>query len=83
MLYRGCGPEHAAKFGLAWTPNINTARLFARLRGSGAAVYAHRAEPGELLLYAHNGPEGDDGYDEYVLDPAYLYSGNVKLVERL
>jgi hypothetical protein len=38
--------------------------------------------PGELLLYAHIGPEGD-GYDEYVLDPAYLYSGNVVEVDRL
>jgi hypothetical protein len=46
-------------------------RLFARLTGPPAAAYAHLAEPGELLLYAHVGPEGD-GYDEYVLDPDYL-----------
>jgi hypothetical protein len=44
----------------------------------------------KLKPYAHSqvviGPEHDpegDGYDEYVLDPAYLYSGNVHEVERL
>lgn len=57
-------------------------RLFARLAGPPAAVYAHLAAPGELLLYAHVGPEGD-GYDEYVIDPAFLNADNVVEVDRV
>jgi hypothetical protein len=45
-------------------------------------VYAHLAAPGELLLYAHVGPEGD-GYDEYVIDPAFLNADNVVEVDRV
>ena len=45
-------------------------------------MYAHLAAPGELLLYAHVGPEGD-GYDEYVIDPAFLNADNVVEVDRV
>jgi hypothetical protein len=79
-LYRGCGL--GGQFGLSWTTDADTACLFARLAGPPAAVYAHLAEPHELLLYAHIGTEGE-GYDEYVLDPAYLNGDNVVEVDRL
>jgi hypothetical protein len=79
-LYRGCGL--GGQFGLAWTTSADAACLFARLAGSPAAVYAHRAAPGELLLYSRVGTEGD-GYDEYVVDPAFLNGDNVVEVDRL
>jgi hypothetical protein len=53
---RGCGL--GGRFGPAWTTDANTAGTFARLAGPPAVVYVHRAEPDELLLYAHVGPEG-------------------------
>ena len=43
---------------------------------------AARPRPGELLLYAHVGPDGA-GYGEYVLDPDCLDDSNVQEADRL
>jgi hypothetical protein len=84
-VYRGCQP--AGRFGLAWSPDPGTAHAYATLAGPGAAVYAHKARPCELLLTVrHAAPQlaaAKSGYDEYVLDPQYLHDDNIEVVDRL
>jgi hypothetical protein len=46
------------------------------------SVAAPTTAPGELLLYAHVGPDGA-GYGEYVLDPDCLDDSNVQEADRL
>lgn len=90
LLYRGC--PHNARFGMSWTADIGVAELFSRMDNTGRPragnVYAHRAQPCELLArsYVHwlehkifppTITQWPLTWDEYVVDPAYLTDDNV------
>jgi len=90
LLYRGCA--HYARFGMSWTADVRIAELFSRMDHAGGPqawnVYAHRAEPCEVLArsYVHSSEhkifpahitQMPLTWDEYVVDPAYLTDENV------